>query len=769
VLWTGSWAFSTVLYALRLLPYRNLSWLTAGLICGAVTAFAGGASLGARIRPRRAPRPPGGQAQAVELAAWLMLALLGLTFVVFVSGLVSRFGLGQVLQISRSVKLYLSGGEAPLSGTYVEIAIAATTMCALAAATVTDPARRRRWFAATIACSSTVYFSTSRAFIIVALIAALAAYLLVGAAVNRRLLAAGAVVAVAVALGLFTGLGAVLGKTYGNSTIGAFDNFFSRNQIARPLALPYQDATASIPALDLLTTTSSTWGIAHGCATAPIACGVLRKVGVGALRVPVAGPFTRIPLQWNGYTFLERFLIDFGTGLTLVLVAITGALAAYLWRRAREGSVANVIVYAISVPVLVAAYRQNLIEIGLVASVIAVSVFVLCSAVLATAGASQARSRWLRRVNSLLLRLAPAPSAQVALAGVMTGGAAGATAARPRAQWPGLGAVSSALKRLVAAPRERIAAAGRTRGAAAPAAGARAPAKPRPARRVRPAPRLRTADPSRRIAAAGRTRGDAAPAPAAPAPAKPRPARRVGPDRRTQTAEPPERVDVAGRIPKTKEECEHYARYKWASRLVRGTVLDIACGTGYGTRMLARSVRAVSGVDRDQRSIEQARSRVRASFAVAEVPPIPIRAYAFNYVVCFETIEHIDDDVEFVRELSRVLRPKGKLLLSTPNAELSEASDVPNNPWHVREYTWDSLSALLENAGLQIVSRYMQSFPPVLPRGHRLAWRVHGLTWLLPRGVRFATRALLGDADVRRFKPRSRAPAYWVVIAEKRR
>ena len=57
----------------------------------------------------------------------------------------------------------------------------------------------------------------------------------------------------------------------------------------------------------------------------------------------------------------------------------------------------------------------------------------------------------------------------------------------------------------------------------------------------------------------------------------------------------PERVDVAGR-PRTKEELEHLARYRWAAGLARGKVLDIACGTGYGTSLLRDDV---IGLDRD--------------------------------------------------------------------------------------------------------------------------------------------------------------------------
>jgi hypothetical protein len=370
-LWAGSWAVSTVLYALRLLPYRSLSWLTAGLICGSVAAFAAAAPLGARIaRRRRIAHGVREDAKAVALAAWLSLALLAVTLAAFVSQLISRFGVTRALRITTEVKVYLSSAEAPLSGGYVEVAVAAAALCALAGVLAGAGPSRRRWLIGAIACAATAYFSTSRGFIAVALIAGLTALGVAGVSVNRRALLAMLLAAGVAILALFFGLGAVIGKTYDNSTIGQFDNFFSRHPAASSLALPYQDMTAGIPALDLLVANSTTWGRAHGCATAPIACGVVRKLGVPAVRVPVAAPFTRAPLQWNAYTFLDRFLIDAGTALALVLVAITGAGGGYLWARARAGSTAAVLVYAISAPALVFAYRQNLIELVFLASVL---------------------------------------------------------------------------------------------------------------------------------------------------------------------------------------------------------------------------------------------------------------------------------------------------------------------------------------------------------------------------------------------------------------
>src|SRR6185437_7441218 len=119
-------------------------------------------------------------------------------------------------------------------------------------------------------------------------------------------------------------------------------------------------------------------------------CDVVRKLGVPAVRVPVTAPFTRAPLQWNAYTFLDRFLIDGGTALTLVLVAATGTIAGYLWARARAGATVAILVYSISAPALVFAYRQNLIELVLLAAVLA-AVLLLLARVLAPLTTSRSR------------------------------------------------------------------------------------------------------------------------------------------------------------------------------------------------------------------------------------------------------------------------------------------------------------------------------------------------------------------------------------------
>ena len=75
-----------------------------------------------------------------------------------------------------------------------------------------------------------------------------------------------------------------------------------------------------------------------------------------------------------------------------------------------------------------------------------------------------------------------------------------------------------------------------------------------------------------------------------------------------------------------------------------------------------------------------------------EVPPIGFDSNSFDYVVAFQVIEHIEEDMQFAREVARVLRPEGKFIVTTPNAPMS----LTRNPWHVREYNADELRNLLE-------------------------------------------------------------------------
>ena len=166
--------------------------------------------------------------------------------------------------------------------------------------------------------------------------------------------------------------------------------------------------------------------------------------------------------------------------------------------------------------------------------------------------------------------------------------------------------------------------------------------------------------------------------------------------------EPGEKLDFTGErfVPSVSGEIEteHIGRYLFAAPLCAGRrVLDIASGEGYGTAMLAQVAADVLGVDIDPESVEHANrvyGREGLRFEVGSCEQIPAKRDAFDVVVSFETIEHIEDHARFLREIRRVLRPGGILICSTPDKSVYLAGQ-DKNPYHKKELTGAEFEELL--------------------------------------------------------------------------
>ncbi len=155
-------------------------------------------------------------------------------------------------------------------------------------------------------------------------------------------------------------------------------------------------------------------------------------------------------------------------------------------------------------------------------------------------------------------------------------------------------------------------------------------------------------------------------------------------------------------VPGTKGEIwiEHWHRYHFASRWVGGKrVLDVACGEGYGSALLARGAASVVGVDISPQAIDHAKATYarlgNVEFVRASCTSIPLESASIDVAVSFETLEHIAEQAQFLDELARVLKPGGVLLLSCPNKLEYSDKRAFVNEFHVKELYREELAALV--------------------------------------------------------------------------
>ena len=156
--------------------------------------------------------------------------------------------------------------------------------------------------------------------------------------------------------------------------------------------------------------------------------------------------------------------------------------------------------------------------------------------------------------------------------------------------------------------------------------------------------------------------------------------------------------------------------YHAAAQRIGGDVLEIGTGAGYGIEVVAPHARSFITVDKFAPAAELAR-HPHVEFHQAVVPPLAFAANSFDFVISFQVIEHVKQDIELVREVKRVLKPGGKFIVTTPNAPMS----LTRNPWHVREYTAEQLQILLghEFRSVARITRF-----DILDLQHRLPRRL---------------------------------------------
>lgn len=134
---------------------------------------------------------------------------------------------------------------------------------------------------------------------------------------------------------------------------------------------------------------------------------------------------------------------------------------------------------------------------------------------------------------------------------------------------------------------------------------------------------------------------------------------------------------------------EHLHRYAFAQNFIAGKeVLDIASGEGYGSNLMAKVAKSVTGVDISHEAVAHAKRKYvknNLTYVQGSAAQIPLESERFDVVVSFETIEHHDQHEEMMSEIKRVLRKGGLLIISSPDKK--NYTDLPKakNEFHVKE------------------------------------------------------------------------------------
>jgi SAM-dependent methyltransferase len=141
----------------------------------------------------------------------------------------------------------------------------------------------------------------------------------------------------------------------------------------------------------------------------------------------------------------------------------------------------------------------------------------------------------------------------------------------------------------------------------------------------------------------------------------------------------------------------HLVVYEWIAARAHGRrVVDLACGEGYGSAVLAGAAASVVGVDANPEAYEHA--RLKYTGVRFERNMIELWSGDVDCVVFLQTIEHVHDPDAVLQHIRELIGPDGVAYVSTPNVLTlaPKGAQRSGNPWHVREYRAEEYRALCE-------------------------------------------------------------------------
>jgi 2-polyprenyl-3-methyl-5-hydroxy-6-metoxy-1,4-benzoquinol methylase len=198
----------------------------------------------------------------------------------------------------------------------------------------------------------------------------------------------------------------------------------------------------------------------------------------------------------------------------------------------------------------------------------------------------------------------------------------------------------------------------------------------------------------------------------------------------------------------------HLAPYRYALPfMVDKEVLEVGCNWGYGSHLFAHAARRIVGLDVNREFVNYGNSRFAQNnldLMVHDVnEPLPFSDESFDVVFSSEVIEHIANYLGCLREMQRVLRSDGVLILKTPNLAYAPRWHALN-PYHLKVFRPSELEELLkahfDDVQLQgfceryehSVTRIENSFDPfAIPFGQRIPYpfTIEVKAWVEPKLV----------------------------------
>jgi 2-polyprenyl-3-methyl-5-hydroxy-6-metoxy-1,4-benzoquinol methylase len=222
-------------------------------------------------------------------------------------------------------------------------------------------------------------------------------------------------------------------------------------------------------------------------------------------------------------------------------------------------------------------------------------------------------------------------------------------------------------------------------------------------------------------------------------------------------------------LPDVPEENYWYRRhlivYRWiAAGLAGQRVIDMACGEGYGSDVLAQTAGAVVGVDANPEAFEHARLRYRRANLRYERDLVDRFSEPADAVVFLQTIEHLEDPGATLRHFRSLVGDRGSVFLSTPNVLTlaPKGAERSDNPWHVHEYRQSEFADLCRShfAHVEMYGLFHARKLRAHALALRLGWdRVHPALGLTARFYDWFTPAIstsdfvlrrAGEADLDR-------------------